>query len=226
VFLMNPPNYDPEPGFPDTHAVAKSMAQALSVARPGRAVLRSKIGAHVATFNLLNNAGIVEAALPGSETPVALLRPAWFMENAGGDVEAARDGTIQSYLQPLDHAIAMVSTQDIGRAAAGLLNECWTGTRVVELEGPRRYSAHDIASAFALVLNRRVEAHPVARRDWERVFRSQGMRHPEARIRMLDGFNEGWLDFQGEPAERQVGTVTLEVVVGRLVAGQEANHAA
>jgi uncharacterized protein YbjT (DUF2867 family) len=31
----------------------------------------------------------------------------------------------------------MVSTDDVGRAAAALLQERWEGKRVVELEGPK-----------------------------------------------------------------------------------------
>ena len=40
-----------------------------------------------------------------------------------------------SFLQPLDKPVPMVATADIGREAAKLLQESWTGRRVVELEG-------------------------------------------------------------------------------------------
>ena len=36
------------------------------------------------------------------------------------------------------------------------------------------------------------------RDSWDGLFRSQGMRNPEPRMRMLDGFNEGWIDFQDD----------------------------
>lgn len=42
----------------------------------------------------------------------------------------------------------MVATQDIGRLAADLIREEWTGKRVVELEGPARVSPSDLAEAF------------------------------------------------------------------------------
>lgn len=216
VFLINPPNYDPEPGFPDTISVAVSLAEALDSARPDGAVFLSSIGAHIEEFNLLNNAGIVEAVLRGSDTPVTMLRPAWFMENAGSDVEAARSGSIPSYLQPLDHNIAMVAAKDIGAAAATLLQETWGGVRIVELEGPRRYSADDIASTFSTVMGRAVETTAVPRESWETLFRKQGMKHPDARMRMLDGFNEGWLDFEGDAAERRAGNRALVDVIIEL----------
>jgi NAD(P)H dehydrogenase (quinone) len=41
---------------------------------------------------------------------------------------------IPSFLQPLDKKVPMVATADIGRVAAGLLMESWTGVRIIELE--------------------------------------------------------------------------------------------
>jgi NAD(P)H dehydrogenase (quinone) len=214
VFLMTPPNFDPEPGFPDTRTNAVAIEAAIRAARPGKVIFLSTVGAQVAEPNLLNNAKLTEAMLRGASVPVALLRAAWFMENAAWDVEAARAGVVPSFLQPLDHPIPMVATADIGRTAAALLQESWTGVRLVELEGPRRYSAADIGRAFAAALDHEVRMEPVPRETWEHLFRSQGMKHPMPRIRMVDGFNEGWIDFEGGGEHRR-GTVTLETVIAR-----------
>jgi NAD(P)H dehydrogenase (quinone) len=219
VFLMTPPNYDPEPGFPDTRANAHAIETAIAAARPGRVVFLSTVGAQVAEPNLLNNSKLTEEMLRAAPVSVAFLRAAWFMENAARDVEAARSGVVPSFLQPLDHAIPMVATVDIGRTAAALLRESWSGVRVIELEGPRRYSAADIGRAFAAALDREVRMEPIPRETWEQLFRSQGMKHPMPRIRMVDGFNEGWIDFEGGSEHRR-GTVTLETVIVGLTCKQ------
>ena len=216
VFLMTPPNYDPEPGFPETQANARAIAAAIVAARPGKVVFLSTVGAQVAEPNLLNNSKMTEETLRRAPVPVAFLRAGWFMENASGDVEAARKGAIPSFLQPLDHAIPMVATADIGRTAATLLQESWNGVRIVELEGPRHYAAADIGRAFAVALGRDVRVEPVPRDSWEQLFRSQGMRHPMPRIRMVDGFNEGWIDFEGSGEHRR-GNQTLEAVIAGLI---------
>jgi NAD(P)H dehydrogenase (quinone) len=109
----------------------------------------------------------------------------------------------------------MVATADIGRTAAALLQESWTGVRLVELEGPLRYSAADIGRAFAGALDHEVRMEPVPREIWDQLFHSQGMKNPMPRIRMLDGFNEGWIDFK-RAGERRQGTVTLETVIAGL----------
>jgi NAD(P)H dehydrogenase (quinone) len=218
VFLMNPPNYDAAPDFSDVRRFVETAATVIAQARPGRIVLLSTVGAQATEFNLLNWAGFFESMLRESGVPVALLRAAWFMENAAWDVAAARQGRIASYLQPPGRAIEMVATADIGRVAAELLRgEQWNGTRIVELGGPRRYSPEDVAAGFATVLGHRVEVTTVPRDTWETRFRAEGMRHPQGRIRMLDGFNEGWIDFEGGAGTEQVrGTVTLEEVLRQL----------
>ena len=217
VFLMTPPNYDPEPGFPDTHKTAAAIREAIETARPGKIVFLSTVGAQVTEPNLLNNSKITEEMLRTTSVPVAFLRPAWFMENASWDVESARKGVIRSFLQPLDHRIPMVATNDIARTAAELLNETWAGVRVVELEGPRRYSANDIAAGFSAVLERPVRAEAVPHDQWETLFRSQGVKNPMPRIRMIDGFNEGWIDFESGEANSRKERTTLETVLRSLV---------
>jgi NAD(P)H dehydrogenase (quinone) len=217
VFLMTPPDYDPEPGFPQTHKAAAAIRQAIEASRPGKVVFLSTVGAQVAEHNLLNNSKITEDMLRTTQIPIALLRAAWFMENAAWDVEAARKGVVPSFLQPLDHRIPMVAAGDIARTAAELLGEAWTGVRIVELEGPRRYSANDIVAAFGAALERPVRAEAVPRDQWETLFRSQGMKHPTPRIRMIDGFNEGWIDFESGEANSRKERTTLESVLRSLV---------
>ena len=215
VFLMTPPNFDPEPGFPETKANAIAIKKAIEDTRPGKVVFLSTVGAQVAEPNLLNNSRMTEEMLRGSPVPVAFLRAGWFMENAAWDVEAARKGAVPTFLQPLDHEIPMVATIDIGRTAAALLEEDWRGVRIVELEGPRRYSAADIGRAFAAALGHEVRMQPVPRETWEQLFRSQGMKNPMPRIRMVEGFNEGWIDFERSGEHRQ-GSVTLDTVIAGL----------
>ena len=143
------------------------------------------------------------------------------MENSSWDVASARDsGVISSFLQPLDRAVPMVATADIGSLAAQLIQEDWTGSRIVELEGAHRVTPNEIAAAFAKLLDRPVHAEAVPRDSWEPLFRSQGMKNPIPRIRMLDGFNEGWIEFESGEAGSRKGKVGLETVLKTLIERQ------
>ena len=214
---MTPPNYDPEPGFPDTERNAAAIREAIETAQPEKVVFLSTVGAHVVEFNLLNNSSMTEAMLRTISVPVAFVRAAWFMENASWDVESAKTGVVQSFLQPLDHKIPMIATQDVAQVVVELLGEIWQGEWLIELEAQERYSAADIAAAFASALGIPVRAEIVPRSSWEELFRSQGMIYPLPRIRMIDGFNEGWIEFEGAPHTVRKGTTELAEAIKSLV---------
>jgi len=218
VFVMLPPTFDPSPGFPEAATMISSVRDALLQSAPSRIVALSTIGAEATQANLLNQLGRLEQALADLPTPVTFLRAAWFIENAAWDVASARDqGVIRSYLQPLDRAIPMISSEDVGRTAASLLRTPWTDHRVVELEAADRVTAHDLAQAFAQALGRPVRAEPAPRSDWEATFRAEGMRNPEPRMQMLDGFNAGWIDFPDHGASARKGAISLQEAIAALV---------
>src|SRR5207244_13447652 len=142
----------------------------------------STIGAQAKQENLLTQLSIMEQSLGDLPIPISFLRPAWYMENCTWDVTAARDkAVISSFLQPLDKPVPMVATADVGRVAAQLLQETWTGRRVAELEGPRRVTPDEIAATLAELLCRPVRSESVPRGTWEPLFRSHGMQNPTPR---------------------------------------------
>jgi hypothetical protein len=91
----------------------------------------------------------------------------------------------------------------------------WWGCRVVELED--RISPNEVAATFAKILSHPVRAEAVPRETWASLFKSQGMRNPTPRIQMLDGFNEGWIEFERGESASAKGSVILETVLRGLV---------
>ncbi|RUU75894.1 NmrA family NAD(P)-binding protein [Mesorhizobium sp. M7A.F.Ca.MR.362.00.0.0] len=226
VFILPPSEFDPAPGYPEAAKQNEVLTTALLAARPERVVCLSTIGADGEVDNLLSQRAMLEEALGELDFPVTFLRPGWFMENAAWDVAPARDeGVLHSFLQPADKTFAMVATQDIGRLAADLIREGWTGKRVVELEGPSRVSPNDLANAFASALGHPVRVEIVPRESWEGLFRAQGTRNPQPRMRMLDGFNEGWIDFKDNGQNSVKGKTPLVEVIAALVRQAAATEA-
>jgi uncharacterized protein YbjT (DUF2867 family) len=219
AFVMVPSSFDPLPGFPEALAIGKTLRLALEAARPRRVVYLSTIGAQASQSNLLTQHTIIERAISNLTMPLVVLRPAWFMENCSWDVAPARErGVIQSFLQPLNKPVPMVATADIGKVAAEILQEQWSGHRVVELEGLKRVTPNEIAECFAKLLGQPVRSEIVPHESWETLFKSQGMNNPSPRIRMLDGFNEGWIEFEHGEAGSRKGNVALESVLKTLIA--------
>jgi uncharacterized protein YbjT (DUF2867 family) len=161
---------------------------------------------------------MLEEALAPLTMPVAILRPAWFMENSLWDIAPAREtGEMASYLAPLDKPYSMIATADIGAIAARTIAESWTGRRVIEIEGPKRYTQAEIATLIGQAVGRPVVAKPVPRAEWEELFRAQGAAWPEPRIEMIESFNSDWIDF--EPAgvnEHVVAPTPFETVLAEL----------
>jgi uncharacterized protein YbjT (DUF2867 family) len=223
VFVLLPPVFDPAPGFAESRRHVDAVTRALRAARPRHVVALSTIGAQAAPENLLTQLQMLEKGLADVDVRVSVLRAAWFVDNVAWDIETARaTGTLPSYLQPCDRAIPMISTLDVARTAAGLMSGSPAGARIVELEGPTRVSPDMLAAALGDALGRSVEAVPVPRSEWEGRFRAQGMHHPQPRMRMLDGFNEGWIAFEGGGAEHRLGTTPLREAVGRVIARHSA----
>ena len=217
VFVLPPSDFDPEPGYPEARRVIEAVRNALGRARPGRVVCLSTIGADAEQDNLLTQRTLMEQALSALPMPITFLRPGWFLDNVAWDVASAvEDGVIHSFLQPLDRPVAMVAAQDVGRTAAALIRERWKGVRVIRLEGPERVSPNDIAAAFSKALGRPVRAEIVPHGEWDAIFRAQGMRHPLPRIRMLDGFNEGWIDFPPDDPAVLKGRTGIADVIASL----------
>jgi len=222
VFVLLPPVFDPAPGFPESTRLISSLSAALASAKPARVVALSTVGADVPRPNLLNVLGRMEEILGRLPIPVTFLRAAWFMENAAWDIASAKSGLIQSYLQPLDRAVPMISTEDIGRAAAVLLQERRDGQRVVDLESTQRVSPNALAAAFAEALGKPVRVEVVPRDQWESIFRAQGMKNPTPRMQMLDGFNEGWIDFPDRGAHARKGSIGINQAIAALIRQERA----
>lgn len=221
VFVMLPANFAPSPDFAEPRALVQTLVAALRRAQPPKVVALSSIGAqHDQNLGLITQLHLLESALDTLPMPRAHVRAAWFMENIRWDVALAQhQGRLASYLQPLDRAIPMVATDDIGRTIAETLGQTWSGRRVIELEGPRRYSPLDMAHALAAVLEHDVEATAVPREQWVARFEDEGMPagRTSPRVAMLDSFNSGWITFEGGAAEQVRGHIPLGYVVDELV---------
>jgi uncharacterized protein YbjT (DUF2867 family) len=218
AFLLNPP-----PVAGDPHARTEEIGKALAegVGRVGlpRAVVLSSIGAqHAFGTGVIATLNRLEGLLDGAAPSMAFLRPGYFLETWTEVADAAMaEGTLPTFLEP-GLAIPMVSTIDVGRAAADLLCESWTGRRVVELSGPEDRSAGDVAAAFAAVLGRPVAPAFVLPDQRQAVLAAAGVPEEVARelLGMYDAIATGRIAPE-EGTERRRGTVPLIDAVDRIV---------
>lgn len=221
AFLLNPPPVSGDPyALAEEHGAA--LAEAVRRARLPTAVVLSSIGAqHVSGTGVIATLNRFEALLDGVASATAFLRSGYFVETWSEVAEAVlSDNVLPTFIEP-SRKIPMVSTIDVGHAAATLLCERWNGKRVVELGGPQDWSADDVASAFAQVLGRPVTPVLVPPEQRPALLAAEGVpgEVASALLGMYEGIANG-LFMRQSSSEHRRGTVSLATAIKRVVAGR------
>ena len=224
AFVLSPPPVSGDP-YGRANEVGSALAAAMRQARLPKVVALSSIGAQHATgTGVIATLNSLEKHLEGAAPSTTFLRPGYFVESWGEVAPAVlADGVLPSFLEP-SQKIPMVGTTDVGRTAARLLADDFTGKRIVELRGPQDWSANDVASAFASVLGRRVETAFVPPEARAAVLAQGGVPREvaDALLGMYDGIASGRVEHE-EGTEQRRGSVALADAVARMVRSMEAS---
>jgi uncharacterized protein YbjT (DUF2867 family) len=222
VFAMIPPDFAPAPGLPDQKRTIAAIREALRQVAPGKAVFLSSIGSEQPSgLGLITSTHLMEDAMRTLPIPVAYLRAGSFMENWLGALDHIRStGEMRFFYAPLDRKFPLVATRDIGLAGAKVLQENWTGERVLELDGPEGGTdLLETAAAFGRELGREVKAVQLPEAVWQNVLEAMGT--PADRtglyIEMVKSFNSGWIHFGNSGTEKFHGPTTIEAFAQELV---------
>lgn len=219
AFLLNPPADVATDTDREEHATAHAIVQALQGSGLEKVVLESTLGAQpgerCGDLNVLYD---FEQALAAQPIPAAAQRAAYYFSNWDMQLDEAKSGTLTTML-PADLKFPMVAPQDLGRAAARRLQEPAEDQSISGVEGPERYSARDVANAFAQALSRPVELVVTPREKWVEAFRAQGFSDAAAQsyarmtaVSIDSGFEA--------PTSAERGQITLEAYIRTLVGGQ------
>lgn len=222
AYLLLPPDMATSSFIDDRIAWAETLARAARAAKLPHLVLLSSIGAQHA-----EGTGVIRAVHHGEQilgklqqTATTFVRAAYFIENWGGVLGAARgDGVLPTLFTPIDKKIPMVATADIGRVAAEALLDGPRGQRVIELEGPERYAPTDIAAIVGEQLGRSITVTPVPAEVQVGMFLSFGMSQDvsELMAELNRGVENGKVAFAGGAAEHQRGKVSAREVLTAML---------
>ncbi|WP_167537997.1 NmrA family NAD(P)-binding protein [Vreelandella boliviensis] len=224
AYIVSPQQYSSEDLFSQAELMAHSIAEAAKVAKLPKLVALSSIGAEQpeGTGWIAMNR-MLEESLSDTGLPVTFLRAAYFMENWGSLVKmAVHQYQLPSFLSPLNQKFPMIATADIGRIAAEALCENWEGVRIIDLEGPVRYSPKDIAEHLSLKLGEAIQPASIPESDWAQSIAGQGFSSAAISgfIEMTQGINSGHIAFHDRlNVERRTGTVKLDAVIDALAVG-------
>ena len=154
----------------DMRRSIESITGALEEARPALVLAISDYGAHLGEgFAMPSMFYLFEQRLRQLDMRRIFLRSAEHMEGWGRVAPIAiATGILPSFHDPVEKQIPNVSAQDVGRIAADLLlrPDIQTREQIVHAEGPRRYSASDVAAALSQLLGRTITAEALPRSQW------------------------------------------------------------
>lgn len=219
AYVLNPPDYKSNDMFARAEQVASAIIEAARRARVPKLVALSSVGSHLphGTGNILTT-HILEEALKGlqAEVAVGFVRAASFMENWQALLPVAQQqGILPSFYTPLERAMPMVATADIGIACADGLIQEWQGTQVWELHGPEAVNPNQVAASFSKALKRDVKAVVIPESDWPSTLSQMG-NSPAAvgsYSEMIRAFNNGTMVFEEHGTKKIQGKTTIDEAV-------------
>ena len=109
----------------------------------------------------------------------------------------------------------MVAPKDLGRNAAALLLQPFSGHSIMHMEGPEAYSARDVARAFSGKLGKSVDVVRIPEHEWQSTFESFGFSRESAQS--MAGMTKSTLSNPYQPFEPIVkGEITLKEYIDGL----------
>jgi uncharacterized protein YbjT (DUF2867 family) len=182
AFLLNPPADPACDTAKEERASAMAIAEAVCGSGLERVVLESTYGAQPG--EMLGDLGVLyelEQALRRAETPVSIIRAAYYMSNWEASIASARSEGRLFSLYPASFALPMVAPNDIAELAAELLTRDSWRPGSTYIEGPKHYSPADVAAELASVLGRAVTVEVIDEAKWESFLIGAGFSQAAAR---------------------------------------------
>ncbi len=223
AYILSPQQYAREDLFIQADIMACTIAEAITRVQLPKVVALSSIGAdQTRDTGWIAMNRTLEQRLGQSELPVTFLRAAYFMENWSPLIKiAASQEELPSFLSPLDRKISMIATDDVGHIAADALCQSWNGTRIIELEGPNRYSPNDVAKHVSKVLGKTIGAAVIPESNWKQALSGLGFSFSALTgfIEMTRGLNSGHIAFADDSnIDHRKGTISFDNVMTAISA--------
>lgn len=214
VQIIVPPIPTAQDIVDDMHTSINSLVTALERTRPELVVAISDYGAHVAEdIGMPSVFRNFEDRLHELSVPKVILRSAEHMEGWAPLIPVAiATGTLPSLHHPLDGRFPTISAHDLGIISADLLRrpKLSGGEQLVQAEGPRRYSANDVAAALSSLLGKQITAIELPRQAWQETL--EKIASPSTArllVDLYDAHNRGQVDAEPNVGEMRYGTTAL-----------------
>ncbi len=219
VFLLNPPADPMTNTSVQERKTASSLVEALRGTDVKKVVVASTLGAqpgeNMGDLSVLYELEQAVATLP---CHYSIIRSAYYLSNWAASLATARESGVVFSFFPAEMKLPMVAPQDIGELAASLMMEN-NAPRLTAIQTPQMYSATDVASVFAQVLQKPVTVNAIPREALVETFQLLGFSLPAAvsYARMT----ERTIDHPDIPSDYVMGKTSLEEYIRALVTKED-----
>ena len=198
----------------DMENIIDAIAGALTATRPESILAISDYGAHIDSgtgITMIFN--YMEARLSTLPGTLIFLRSAEHMQNWARVIKPALEtGLLPSFHHPVDKIFPTISAPDLSGIAVEFLLRKPASSRshIVHAEGPRRYSALDVAATLSEISGRQVVAQEIPEKEWIPTLTRAGISESYANLvrELFVAHNAGRIDV--EPGgEVRLGTTEL-----------------
>lgn len=175
VFLLTPENPAGEDFIKDAALLLHNYRKAIIENNIKRLIGLSSFGAQHSsgTGNLLAS-HMLEQSFTGLDIEQTFIRPTYYYSNWMGYYELVRKQGVLPTFFPPDMQLPMIAPADVAAFAASILSRRIAARRVMEIVGPKTYSANEIAAAFGDFLGRKVSAAWIPPDQWLSTLRAAG----------------------------------------------------
>jgi NAD(P)H dehydrogenase (quinone) len=217
VQVIVPPSLKATDPAQDLRLSIRSILAALTLTQPRLILAISDYGAHVTEdIGMPSIFHGLEEQLRELSGHKIILRSAEHMHNWGRVVPTAlASGTLPTFQDPIDSVQPTIAAADLGHIAATLLLRPDGGqdVTIIHAEGPRRYSARDVATALGQLSGKTIQAQAIPRSQWQEAFGRLPASLADLLIKANDAKNKGGL-VDVEPDAKEVIHGTTELIDG------------
>jgi uncharacterized protein YbjT (DUF2867 family) len=219
AYVLNAPNVQSTTPLESNAQITAALATAIRAAKVPHVVHLSSVGAqHADGTGPIKGLYVTERELAATGTALTSLRASYFMENGGASLGALAQGIFPVFV-PVDLRFSQVATRDIGRTAAAALIEGPHGRQIIELVGPKDYSANDTAGLLSTITGKTITAVCAPLDAVVPTLTGFGISAQVAALfrEMYEGITSGKVALEGGSARLVRGTIPMEDVLAGLL---------
>jgi uncharacterized protein YbjT (DUF2867 family) len=220
IFLLTPENGTSNDVLGDTEKLLANYHKAIEESNIKSLIGLSSIGAQFnkGTGNLLMS-NMLEYKFLDLKINKVFIRPAYYYSNWLMSLDMVKENGILPSLYPTDLKFNMISPNDVAKFVADKIESGIDQSGLIEIVGPKKYSANDIANEMGKALNKEISTYEIPRKEWNGMMKGIGFSDDATKnfIEMTELVASGKAEPEGKGQNPIAMDTTFEEYLNQLV---------